>query len=274
MRHDGPVGDPDQPRPPRERWLRVVREGEELPQPPAALPPDAPPTDQPADDTGVGPPPTDQQADDTGVGPPPPTREPGTWARPAARQSWTAATAPASPPTTASRPHASLETAPQWSAPPRPRVPPRGIPPRTGSRQGAAPETAPRGSQPQVEVRPRPAPHVVRAVGMLVAVVGLGTGGAVLADRVVGMPGDGHPALYVLVALALPFWDALPDRLGPRIAVVAAVIAAVAAVWLGLSTLAAPTWWRAQVAFGVACLLVGTAHLVLAAALRRRTVAG
>jgi hypothetical protein len=105
---------------------------------------------------------------------------------------------------------------------------------------------------------------------MLVAVVGVGTAGALAADWAVGGSGDGHPPLYVLVALALPFWDALPARLGPRLAVVAAVIAAVAAAWFALAMLAGPGWWRAEVSFGLSCLVVGTAHLLLAAMVRRR----
>ena len=102
-----------------------------------------------------------------------------------------------------------------------------------------------------------------------------GTAGALVADWAVGRAGDGHRRLYVLIALALPFWDALPARIAPRLAVVAAVVAAVAAVWLGLAMLADPAWWRAEVSFGLSCLLVGTAHLGCATALRRgRTVAG
>ena len=113
--------------------------------------------------------------------------------------------------------------------------------------------------------------HVVRALGVLVIVVTAGTAGGHLADRAVGAPADGRPALYVLVALALPFWDGLPARIGPRLTVAAAVVAAVAVTWFGLSMLAGPAWWRAEVSFGLACLAVGTAHLLLAAAARRRT---
>lgn len=227
------VDDPSEPPVPRERWLRVVRDGEKASPPPADAPPD----------------PAPRHGTPAGGGPDPRTgaREPGSWARPTARRTWTGtATAPAHPPAVPA---------------PRPPAPPP-----------ADPWVADR---PAPEAEPGPWAHMVRAVGMVVAVVGAGTAGALLADRLVGTAGDGHPALYVLVALALPFWDALPARLGARVAVVAAVIAAVAAVWFGLALLADPVWWRAQVSFGLACLAVGTVHLLLAAALRgRRTVAG
>lgn len=105
---------------------------------------------------------------------------------------------------------------------------------------------------------------------MLVAVVGAGTGGAVLADLALGGPGDGHPPLYLLVALAMPFWDALPARPAARSAALATVVGAVGGCWFALAALRPAGWWRAEVSFGLACLAVGTVHLLLAAAARRR----
>jgi hypothetical protein len=93
----------------------------------------------------------------------------------------------------------------------------------------------------------------------------IGTGGALGADRLVGGL-DGRPAaVHLLMVLALPFWDGLPARLGPRLLVLAAVVAAVGAAWLALAGLRQEAWWQAEVSFGLACALVGIAELVLSA---------
>lgn len=97
---------------------------------------------------------------------------------------------------------------------------------------------------------------------------GAGTAAATVADRVVGGL-DGRPALFLLVVLALPFWDGLPARFGIRLAELAAVGAAVAVLWFGLAMLRPEGWWRAEIAYGIACGIAGTAHALLS---RRRTV--
>ena len=91
-----------------------------------------------------------------------------------------------------------------------------------------------------------------------------GTGVAAGTDHVVGGL-DGRPALHLLIVLALPFWDALPARLGSRLLAMAGVIATIAAVWLLLATLRPEAWWRAEVAFGLACALVGVATVAVSA---------
>ena len=92
----------------------------------------------------------------------------------------------------------------------------------------------------------------------------IGTGGALGADRAVGGL-DGRPAVHLLMVLALPFWDGLPARLGPRLLVLAAVLAAIGAAWLALAGLRQEAWWQAEVSFSLACALVGIAELVLSA---------
>jgi hypothetical protein len=96
----------------------------------------------------------------------------------------------------------------------------------------------------------------------------LGTAVATVVDRVVGGL-DGHPALFLLVVLALPFWDGLPVRVTARLAELVAVVAAVAVVWLALAAVRPDGWWRAEIAYGIACAIAGTAHALLC---RRRTV--
>jgi len=95
-----------------------------------------------------------------------------------------------------------------------------------------------------------------------------GTAVATAVDRAVGGL-DGRPALFLLVVLALPFWDGLPERIGTRLAELVAVVAAVAVLWFGLAGLRPEGWWRAEIAYGIACGIAGTAHAVLS---RRRTV--
>ena len=70
-------------------------------------------------------------------------------------------------------------------------------------------------------------------------------------------PVDGMPAAYFLVALALPLWDRLPARLGERVARIAAIWLAIAAVWYVITLGGGTAWWRGAGAFGVACLVVG-----------------
>ena len=54
-----------------------------------------------------------------------------------------------------------------------------------------------------------------------------------------------------------------------RLAEVVAVVAAVAVLWFGLAALRPEGWWRAEIAYGIACGIAGTAHALLS---RRRTV--
>jgi CBS domain containing-hemolysin-like protein len=91
---------------------------------------------------------------------------------------------------------------------------------------------------------------------------------ATVVDQVVGGL-DGRPALFLLVVLALPFWDGLPSRVGTRYAELAAVVVAAAVVWFGVALLRPEGWWRAEIAYGIACGIAGTAHALLS---RRRTV--
>lgn len=98
-----------------------------------------------------------------------------------------------------------------------------------------------------------------RRVGWVVGSVAVGTAAAYGVDALVG-PVDGHPAVYLLVLQALPFWDRLPAGLWRRLAVLVGLAGAVAAVWWGLAGLRPEPWWRAEVAFGLACALVGTVH--------------
>jgi hypothetical protein len=98
----------------------------------------------------------------------------------------------------------------------------------------------------------------------VVGVPAVGTAAALLGDHLLGGL-DGRPALHLLVVLALPFWEALPARLGPRLLALAGLVAAVAAVWLALAGLRPEAWWRAEVAFGLACALVGTAQVAVTA---------
>ena len=109
-------------------------------------------------------------------------------------------------------------------------------------------------------------------VGGVVAVAAVGTAVALAGDRLVGGL-DGRPALHLLIVLALPFWDALPARLGPRLLVLVALLAAIAATWLGLASLRPEAWWRSAVSFGLACALVGGAQVAFSTLARsRRTV--
>ena len=107
-----------------------------------------------------------------------------------------------------------------------------------------------------------------RRVGWAWAAATVGTAVATVVDRVVGGL-DGRPALFLLVVLALPFWDGLPARATTRLAEVVAVVAVVAVLWFGLAALRPEGWWRAEIAYGIACGIAGTAHALLS---RRRTV--
>jgi hypothetical protein len=107
-----------------------------------------------------------------------------------------------------------------------------------------------------------------RRVGWVWAAAAVGTAAAALVDRLAGGL-DGRPAFFLLVVLALPFWDRLPTRVTARLAELAAVVAGLAAVWLALAALRPEGWWRSEVAYGLACGIAGTAH---ALATRRRTV--
>jgi hypothetical protein len=80
---------------------------------------------------------------------------------------------------------------------------------------------------------------------------------------------DGQPATFLLALFALSFWDGLAARVWTRIAEIAAVVVGVAAGWLAIAAVRPEGWWRSEVAFGLACAIVGTVH---ALASRRRTV--
>jgi hypothetical protein len=54
-----------------------------------------------------------------------------------------------------------------------------------------------------------------------------------------------------------------------RMVELAAVVAAVAVLWVALAALRPEGWWRAEIAYGLACGIAGTAHALLS---RRRTV--
>lgn len=97
---------------------------------------------------------------------------------------------------------------------------------------------------------------------VLLGIVGTGTAGALGADLLLG-PVDGWPALHLLVVLALPFWDALPARLGPRLLVLVAMLAAVAAAWVAIAGLRPEQWWRAEVSFGLACAAAGVLQVAV-----------
>jgi hypothetical protein len=178
--------------------------------------------------------------------------------------------------------------------------PPRPVPPhQAGPYRTAGYRPAPYGSSPApplprsaaggaVQAPPRPAPAdragagagrwvIVRAgvapqwkrrVGWAWAGAAVGTAVATVVDRVVGGL-DGRPALFLLVVLALPFWDGLPVRITTRLVELAAVVAVVAGLWFGIAALRPEAWWRAEIAYGIACGIAGTAHALLS---RRRTV--
>jgi hypothetical protein len=95
----------------------------------------------------------------------------------------------------------------------------------------------------------------------------LGTAAAVGVDALVGDV-DGQPAVYLLVLFLLPFWDRLPARVSARLGMLAAVTAAVAAGWYGLSAAHDAGWWPAG-SFGLACAIAGTVPVLLG---RPRTV--
>jgi len=95
-----------------------------------------------------------------------------------------------------------------------------------------------------------------------------GTAVAALVDWLLGGL-DGRPAFFLLVVLVLPFWDGLAARVAARLAELAAVVAAVGAVWLVVAAVRPEGWWRAEVAYGLACGIAGTAHALV---IRRRTV--
>jgi hypothetical protein len=117
--------------------------------------------------------------------------------------------------------------------------------------------------EPVPDPDPRPGAGRARRVLVLLGIVGTGTAGALGADLLLG-PADGWPALHLLVVLALPFWDALPARLGPRLLVLVAVLAAVAAAWVAIAGLRPEEWWRAEVSLGLACAAVGVGQVAVA----------
>lgn len=104
--------------------------------------------------------------------------------------------------------------------------------------------------------------------GWLWGGVAFGTALSAGLDRLLGGL-DGKPALFLLVIFALPFWDRLPARIPVRLAVLAGLVAAVGALWLAIAMARPDGWWRGEVAFGLACAIVGTVHALATA---RRTV--
>jgi hypothetical protein len=98
----------------------------------------------------------------------------------------------------------------------------------------------------------------------VLGVVVAGTGVATICDALV-RPVDGNPAVYFLLLLALPLWDRLPARVGPRIGVIAGSWIAIAAFWYVLA-LRGDAWWRGAGAFGVATLMVGWAAVLASTA--------
>jgi hypothetical protein len=119
-----------------------------------------------------------------------------------------------------------------------------------------------------VIVRPPPPAQWGRRIGWVWTGAAVGIAVAALVDRLVG-GWDGRPALFLLVVLALPLWDGLPARVTVRLAELAAVVVSVAALWLAVAAVRPEGWWRGEIAYGLACGIVGTAHAVLS---RRRTV--
>jgi hypothetical protein len=108
----------------------------------------------------------------------------------------------------------------------------------------------------------------VRRVAVTIGLVGVAIGTAALVDAAVGGL-DGVPAVHLLALFALPLWDRLPARVSHRVGLLGLVVVAVGAAWFGLAALRPEPWWRAEVAFGLACAAVGTVHAALP---RRRTV--
>jgi hypothetical protein len=146
------------------------------------------------------------------------------------------------------------------------------VPPVHPSRQ-PLPALPPRVRSPAQPVAHPPRRALIDLVLPVVVIVA-GTGVAVGADLLVGRF-DGSPPVYVLVLFLLPFWDVLPDRPLTRLAALAGLASAVAAGWLALALRRPEAWWRGEISFGLACLLVATAHGLLRAAMRTgRTVSG
>jgi len=71
------------------------------------------------------------------------------------------------------------------------------------------------------------------------------------------------------VVRAVAFWGGWPARIGTRLVELVAVVTAVAVLWFGLAALRPEGLWRAEIAYGIACAIAGTAHALLS---RRRTV--
>jgi len=175
------------------------------------------------------------------------------------------------------RPAPAASAAPVAPAPAAPAPPTPGAA-RPGRQARSAPAAvAPAGGVAGVGGRPAAVDARrgwVGRLGWTLGASGLGTGAALGADRLVGGL-DGRPALHLLVLLALPFWDGLPARPGPRLLVLAVVVAAVAATWLALAGLRPEAWWGAEISFGLACALVGATEVALSARHRPgRTVEG
>lgn len=173
-------------------------------------------------------------------------------------------TAPAPPAARPEDPHQWAPPAPSHpSAPPTPPAPPAARRTAPVARRPPPPRSAAAGTgAPAREAATARAAG--RRWGWVIGVPAGGTGLAVGADHLMGGL-DGRPALHLLIVLALPFWDTLPDRLGPRLLALAGVVAAIAAVWLLLAALRPEPWWRAEVAFGLACALVGVLAVAVSA---------
>lgn len=140
----------------------------------------------------------------------------------------------------------------------------------------SVPEPATMAPQPRSE----PSRHRHRRVAVgeeiltLLAIVGIGTAVAVMIDAVIG-DFDGAPLIHPLVLLALPTWDLLPRNVLARMGLVAVEVAAIVGCWVLIAALGGSAAWRSAPSFGLACLLVGSVHVlaIAAAARRRRTSA-
>lgn len=146
-------------------------------------------------------------------------------------------------------------------SPGTPPVPDAAVAPERRDRPGAAGRSSAAGGR-------GPRAGAAGRVGGTVGLVTAASGAAAAVDAAVGEL-DGLPAVYLLALFALPLWDRLPARVVARLGLLVLVVAAVGAAWFGLAGLRPEPWWRAEVAFGLACAAVGTVHALLP---RRRTV--
>lgn len=272
-----PAGGQPEGAPPSERWIGAESASAAAPEPPGD--PEPPAHGEPAADAAVSRPARSRLAGALGLdavriratlriaG----TREPS--------DQDTKATEPEPAPAKRGRSHLRLvppsepepEPAPHVTHTPVPANPPAS-PPAPASMAAPIPDVAP-------PALPEPQPRPIRIfseLSTLAGIVLIGTAAALGVDAVIGGL-NGLPPAYLLVFLASPIWDLLPGRLPARLAVIALDTAATIGVWFLVAALPMQRWldvqrgyWRAEIAFGLACLLVGALHLLIALALRRR----